>query len=332
MKSFSRYMAEGPDSKVSVIEEHTLYEEGMNEVFVLPPYVGGAEPAGLTPDMTPSKIWKHLLPLGYANPREVLAFPTVAKIMEDKGGVADLAVPVPKLWSSYKPVASHQPFADFFGPNPSGIDLSKHKALKPGWYYFSFPSPENTSGFWLGQTKGGKLRVVDQLPEAAASINGAVPAPTANPQSSEEDEAPAKPVIGDGVADTLEELGIGKDEDYGRAKAKIETKYRQTQIESMLEDIKNGTGTPDATQQQKIGMLTRRQALGIKTSGTNLKTNLQKFSHILAHAKRWATGTEKIPVLLGGDPGVGKTTFIKQFGRLTGVPVLVIEAPHVYLL
>jgi MoxR-like ATPase len=34
-------------------------------------------------------------------------------------------------------------------------------------------------------------------------------------------------------------------------------------------------------------------------------------------------------VLLAGDPGVGKTTFIKKFSKLVGMPVITIEAPHI---
>ena len=37
----------------------------------------------------------------------------------------------------------------------------------------------------------------------------------------------------------------------------------------------------------------------------------------------------KVPMLLAGDPGIGKTTFMKDFSVLTGLRVIVVEAPHI---
>lgn len=37
----------------------------------------------------------------------------------------------------------------------------------------------------------------------------------------------------------------------------------------------------------------------------------------------------KLSVMLGGDPGTGKTSTVRSLGRLTGLPVIVIEAPHI---
>jgi MoxR-like ATPase len=34
-------------------------------------------------------------------------------------------------------------------------------------------------------------------------------------------------------------------------------------------------------------------------------------------------------ILLGGDPGVGKTTFVKRFAKLIGLPAIIVEAPHI---
>lgn len=63
-----------------------------------------------------------------------------------------------------------------------------------------------------------------------------------------------------------------------------------------------------------------------KGKGPNFK---QKIIGVLSHAIKRATANEKFDLLLTGDPGVGKTTFIRQLAQLAGIPLVSIEAPHI---
>ncbi len=57
----------------------------------------------------------------------------------------------------------------------------------------------------------------------------------------------------------------------------------------------------------------------------NLDKGLQMIEDILDNMML-ANGTG---LMLAGEPGVGKTTFIKRLSKLLGIPVIVIETPHV---
>lgn len=50
---------------------------------------------------------------------------------------------------------------------------------------------------------------------------------------------------------------------------------------------------------------------------------------ILSHMRSFADGTTKTTYMLAGDPGTGKTSFVKSLSTLTGIPLVVIEAPHI---
>ena len=50
---------------------------------------------------------------------------------------------------------------------------------------------------------------------------------------------------------------------------------------------------------------------------------------LLTNMKGQAQSTQKAGVMLAGDPGVGKTSFIKFFATLVGMPLVTIEAPHI---
>jgi len=56
---------------------------------------------------------------------------------------------------------------------------------------------------------------------------------------------------------------------------------------------------------------------------------LEQIKTILGHMKAFRKGTVKTSYLLAGKPGVGKTSFIKSLSDLTGIPLVVIEAPHI---
>ena len=65
------------------------------------------------------------------------------------------------------------------------------------------------------------------------------------------------------------------------------------------------------------------------TVSTSVKSRIDLVDHILANRKEQGSNSSKIGVLLHGDPGTGKTSFVKMFATLTGMDLLVIEAPHI---
>ena len=62
--------------------------------------------------------------------------------------------------------------------------------------------------------------------------------------------------------------------------------------------------------------------------GNNSKY-LDQMKKLLSHMKGFSQGSVKTTYMLAGDPGTGKTSFIKSLSTLTGVPLVVIEAPHI---
>lgn len=56
---------------------------------------------------------------------------------------------------------------------------------------------------------------------------------------------------------------------------------------------------------------------------------LDVIEKILANALAHAQGHGKAGVLLHGDPGVGKTSFVRQLSKLLGMELVVIEVPHI---
>ena len=62
--------------------------------------------------------------------------------------------------------------------------------------------------------------------------------------------------------------------------------------------------------------------------GNNSKY-LDQMKKILFHMGGYADGVVKTTYMLAGDPGTGKTSFIKSLSTLTGIPLVVIEAPHI---
>lgn len=62
--------------------------------------------------------------------------------------------------------------------------------------------------------------------------------------------------------------------------------------------------------------------------GNNSKY-LEQMKTILSHMVGSARGVTKTTYMLAGDPGTGKTSFIRSLSILTGIPLVVIEAPHI---
>ncbi len=62
------------------------------------------------------------------------------------------------------------------------------------------------------------------------------------------------------------------------------------------------------------------------------QTYIQKLTvKFLRAAKQQGSGNMRGlgGVLLGGDPGIGKTTFVELFSDLTGIHLITIEIPHI---
>lgn len=57
--------------------------------------------------------------------------------------------------------------------------------------------------------------------------------------------------------------------------------------------------------------------------------NLKLVRKLLRHMEATSAGHQHGGILLAGDPGIGKTTFVEMFGSLLGMKVIVIEVPHV---
>ena len=56
-------------------------------------------------------------------------------------------------------------------------------------------------------------------------------------------------------------------------------------------------------------------------TGKQIKFLTQITDHMLSGSKK--------SLMIGGDTGLGKTSFVRQFGKLIGLPVVIIEVPHV---
>ena len=67
-----------------------------------------------------------------------------------------------------------------------------------------------------------------------------------------------------------------------------------------------------------------RKPAKITVSTATLQARKSSFEHVLDNMD---IGT-RVGVFLAGPTGVGKTTFVKQLGRLLGMNVVIVEAPH----
>ena len=56
---------------------------------------------------------------------------------------------------------------------------------------------------------------------------------------------------------------------------------------------------------------------------------LKLVKKTLRHMDAMSSGHQVGGILLAGDPGIGKTTFISMLGKLLGMKTIVIEVPHI---
>lgn len=64
-------------------------------------------------------------------------------------------------------------------------------------------------------------------------------------------------------------------------------------------------------------------------SSASFNQRIDISEKILANMKARTQSVGKSGILLAGDPGVGKTSFIRFFSLLTGIELITIEAPHI---
>jgi len=63
----------------------------------------------------------------------------------------------------------------------------------------------------------------------------------------------------------------------------------------------------------------------MQAPGTGVETRIRQMNHIIDNMKvSHGTG-----IMLAGGTGIGKTTFVKQMSKLLGLPMILVEAPHV---
>jgi MoxR-like ATPase len=68
------------------------------------------------------------------------------------------------------------------------------------------------------------------------------------------------------------------------------------------------------------------ETFNVKSVSFDKRVNI--IDHIIANMEERHNGTGQSGILLGGDPGVGKTSFVRDFAVLFGLELIVIETPH----
>jgi hypothetical protein len=66
--------------------------------------------------------------------------------------------------------------------------------------------------------------------------------------------------------------------------------------------------------------------MAINVSSTNLPTRVKLVKTLVANLLQDGSNTR---ILLTGDPGIGKTSFVQQFCHLAGLELVLIEVPHI---
>lgn len=67
----------------------------------------------------------------------------------------------------------------------------------------------------------------------------------------------------------------------------------------------------------------------LNVAALNIDGKVQLIEHLFDHMHSKAGGLGQSGYLLGGDTGVGKTSFIRDFGALLGLELIIIETPHI---
>ena len=70
-------------------------------------------------------------------------------------------------------------------------------------------------------------------------------------------------------------------------------------------------------------------ALSLATRDTSFSSRTKQCTKVLNNMSEHINGNSAHGLLLTGDPGVGKTSFVQFFGALIGIDMIVIEAPHI---
>lgn len=183
---------------------------------------------------------------------------------------------------------------------------------------------------------GGNAEVSEELNEAKKSITtvsswGVSPADLLSALYSEfgtdefslNDAKPVKKPFGNG------------DQTFALQKALINGGYlnrdgKNFQVTAEGEKfIQDGTETA-GTVARGVKNMTNLKSKTFKVPKVSMNSKyVEQMGKLLSHMRGFSEGSNKSNYMLAGDPGTGKTSFIRSLSKLTGIPLVVIEAPHI---
>ena len=105
------------------------------------------------------------------------------------------------------------------------------------------------------------------------------------------------------------------------------TKVKKEVDAEIEQDTKDKEKTVKAKGVKDVSKLIQKKFI-LPQVGNNSKYRDQ-LKTILTHMKSTGDGQTKTTYLLAGDVGVGKTSFVNSISTLTGIPLVIIEAPHI---
>lgn len=193
-------------------------------------------------------------------------------------------------------------------------------------------SEDQSTGSTKANTEEGKDAQGNVVPE----LEKADPSPMTQMSKTEElnSKSGSEPTDDgsdlEGLTDTSETaLSEREIEEFKGIKTK-ETSSGKARLNTSFDILNNFNADQKVTTKRRtLASIYKSKAKTLKVKkgrGPNFK---QKLVGVLNHGIERASANVKFDLLLTGDPGVGKTTFIRQLSQIAGVPLVTIEAPHI---